>query len=128
MRGKTRRGLLGACHTRRVEPIVTDSRERHLTGGDAVSRGKKIQRAHRPHDLGPRVYRTKGSRWFRVDLRPWKGTRVALRNPEDAGWPDHGERTDMEEIAEQWKWAYLALVRDEHRRRVMGLGRSPQSL
>ena len=63
-----------------------------------------------------------------MDLRPWGGTRVALRDPEDPGWPDRGERTEIEEIAEQWKWAYLALVRDEHRRRVLKLGRSPRTL
>ena len=93
---------------------------------DVVARGK--ERSHRPHQLGPRVYRAKGSRWFRVDLRPWGGQRVPIRNPEDPGWPDHGERTDLEAVAEQWKWAYLALVRDEHRRRVLRLGRSPQAL
>ena len=86
------------------------------------------ERPHRPHQLGPRVYRTNGSRWFRVDLRPWGGKRVAIRNPEAPGWPDRGERTESREIAEQWKWAYLALVRGEHRRRVMGLGPPPLPL
>ena len=51
-----------------------------------------------------------------------------MRNPEAPGWPDHGERTELEQIGQQWKWAYLALVRDEHRRRVLGLGRSPRTL
>lgn len=97
---------------------------------DVVARGRsrEEQRPHRPHALGPRVYRTGGSRWYRVDMRAWGGIRTVLRNPEDPGWPDHGERTELEEIAEQWKWAYLALVRGEHRRRVMGLGRSPMQL
>ena len=90
-------------------------------------RGRK-ERPHRPHELGPRVYRAKDSRWWRVDLRPWGGNRVAIRNPEDPGWPDRGERTDVQEIAERWKWAYLALERGEHRRRVLGLGRAPESL
>lgn len=51
-----------------------------------------------------------------------------MRNPEDPGWPDRGERTELEEVAKRWAWAYLALARGEHRRRVLGLGRAPQSL
>lgn len=92
-----------------------------------MARGSN-ERPHRPHQLGPRVYRAKGSRWWRVDLRPWGGQRVAIRNPEAPGWPDRGERTEDEEIADQWKWAYYALMRDGHRRRVMGLGPPPRPI
>lgn len=90
--------------------------------------GRRRQREHRPHELGPRVFRDGRSRWCKIDLRPWGGPRMVARNPEDPGWPDHGERTELEEVAEQWKWAYLTLIRGEHRRRVFGLGRPPRPL
>ena len=51
-----------------------------------------------------------------------------MRDPEAPGWPERGERTEIEEIAKRWKWAYLALARGEHRRRVLGLGRVPERL
>lgn len=51
-----------------------------------------------------------------------------MRNPEHPDWPDRGERTELEEIAERWKWSYLALVRGEHRRRVLDLGPEPMKL
>lgn len=81
------------------------------------------QRPHRPHELGPRIYREKGSRWWRVDLRPWGRGRVAMRNPKDPGWPDVGERTEVEEIASRWAWDYLDLMRSEHVERVTGVVR-----
>ena len=63
-----------------------------------------------------------------MDLRPWGGSRTVLRNPDAPGWPEHGERTELEEIAERWKWAYRSLLQGEHRRSVLGLGRSPKTL
>lgn len=51
-----------------------------------------------------------------------------MRDPTDPGWPERGERTELREIAERWKWAYLALVRGEHRRRVLQLGPEPVPL
>lgn len=44
-----------------------------------------------------------------------------MRNPEAAGWPERGERTSDPEAAARWAWAYLDLVRSEHRSRVLKL-------
>lgn len=85
-----------------------------------MGHGRK-HRPHRPEELGPRLIR-KG-RWYACDLRPWQGGRPTMRNPEAAGWPERGERTADPEVAERWKWAYLDLVRDEHRARVLRLPR-----
>jgi len=51
-----------------------------------------------------------------------------MRDPTAPGWPDRGERTELEEIAEQWKWAYYAQVQGEHKRRVLSLGAAPRAL
>lgn len=52
--------------------------------------------------------------------------RVVMRNPKAAGWPEKGERTELREIAERWKWAYVSYARGEHRARVLNLpGREP---
>lgn len=69
----------------------------------------------------PRVYLAEGSRWFRVDLRPWGGTRMVMKDPEARGWPARGERTDSQELAEEWASAYLHWIRGERRRRWLGL-------
>ena len=52
----------------------------------------------KPAELGPRVYR-KG-RWWQVDLRPWRYGRPTMRNPKHPGWPDTGERTELQDVAE----------------------------
>lgn len=83
----------------------------------------KRHRPHKPHDLGPRVYRPRGSRYFKVDLRPWGGARVVMRNPDATGWPDTGERTDQAEIADRWKWSYADYFAGLHKRRVLGIAR-----
>lgn len=44
-----------------------------------------------------------------------------MRDPEASGWPDRGERTADPEAAARWAWAYLDLVRGEHRTRVLKL-------
>lgn len=82
-----------------------DARERH--------------RPHRPHELGPRVYRR--GRWWCADLRPWDAGRITLRNPSKRGWPARGERTEDEETARRWAWAYVDHFREESRRRQLGL-------
>jgi len=74
------------------------------------------------HGEAPRVYLAAGSRWFRVDLRPWDGTRMVMRNPLAPGWPDRGDRTDSPELAERWAWAYLDWIRGERRREALGIG------
>lgn len=94
-----------------------------------VDRGEgRKQRPHRPHEMGPRTYREAGSRWWKVDLRPWGGRREVIRDPEAAGWPVRGERTELEPIAEQWKWAYLGEIHRGQRRSAMGLGPEPKQL
>ena len=82
------------------------------------------QREHRPHILGPRVYRAGRSRYWRADLRPWGGGRIAVRNPKHPGWPTHGERTEDEDIARAWSWAYVDMLRDGVRSRLLGTGRA----
>jgi integrase len=51
-----------------------------------------------------------------------------MRNPAARGWPDAGERTPDREIAERWKWAYLSLMRGEHRARVLGQPKRDRTL
>lgn len=82
-----------------------------------MARGR--HRPHKPEELGPRVFFR--GRWAGCDLRPWGGSRVTMRNPKAEGWPDRGERTADAEIAERWKWAYLDLVRGQHKTRVLKL-------
>jgi site-specific recombinase XerD len=78
----------------------------------------KPQRRHKPDDLGPRVFHR--GRWLAIDLRPWGGERVTLRDPSSRGWPAKGERTTDPEVADRWKWQYVDLYRDDARRRTLG--------
>lgn len=79
----------------------------------------RAQRAHKPHELGPRIYFR--GRWAGADLRPWGGERCTLRNPSARGWPDAGDRTDDLEVAERWKWTYVDYYRDGAKRKQLGL-------
>lgn len=79
------------------------------------------QRPHKPWEIGPRVFR-RGRYWW-VDLRYASGGRVVMRNPRDPSWPDGGERTELREVAERWKWAYVDLGHELHRERVLGPSR-----
>lgn len=82
-------------------------------------RNRGTQREHRPHDLGPRVY--KRGRYYHADLRPWGGGRSVLRNPNAKGWPRRGDRTEDEDIARRWAWKYVDLHRSGTRRDQLGL-------
>lgn len=77
-----------------------------------------MERPHKPDELGPRVFAR--GRWLAIDLRPWGGERLTLRNPAARGWPAKGERTTDPEIADRWKWRYVDLYRDAARRRNLG--------
>lgn len=79
---------------------------------------RRKHRPHLPHELGPRVYRA--GRFWKCDLRPWGGGRVAVRNPKDPGWPDAGERTEDEAVARKWAWSHLEYVMGETRDRQLG--------
>jgi integrase len=81
--------------------------------------GGRSERPHRPHQLGPRVF-CRG-RWWCADLRPWDGGRPTLRNPAARGWPARGNRTEDEETARRWAWAYVDELRDERKRTDLGL-------
>ena len=81
------------------------------------SRSSPSQRAHRPHELGPRVYRR--GRWWAIDLRPWDRGRRTIRDPDAPGWPDRGDRTEDEETARRWSWRYLDRIRQEERGRSL---------
>jgi len=50
-----------------------------------------------------------------------------MRDPRHPGWPEAGERTELAEIANRWKWAYMDLFQREHRARVLGL-QAPRTL
>jgi hypothetical protein len=76
------------------------------------------QRAHRPLELGPRLFRR--GRWWAADLRYLGGARVTLRNPKAQGWPDRGERTTERDVAERWRWAYVDRLEDTAHRRQLG--------
>lgn len=61
-------------------------------------------------------------RYWHADLRPWSGGRVPLRDPKAKGWPLKGERTEDEDVARRWAWAYVdrdaaGSLRDAARRR-----------
>lgn len=88
--------------------------------------GRNDQRPHRPHELGPRVFRR--GRWFAADLRPWDGGRPTLRNPSARGWPDRGSRTEDSETARRWAWAYVDHYRDEQKRKHLGLSQKSRPL
>lgn len=44
-----------------------------------------------------------------------------MRDPTARGWPEHGRRTDSEELAEEWSFAYLHWIRGERRRDYLGV-------
>lgn len=46
--------------------------------------------------------------------------RPTMRDPKHPHWPDDGERTELRDVAERWKWAYVDLAHGNHRRRVLG--------
>lgn len=72
--------------------------------------------------MGPRIFREEGSRWWRIDLRPWNGKRQVMRDPEAPGWPARGDRTELEETAELWRLQYLGSIHRGEQRRVRQLG------
>lgn len=84
--------------------------------------GRRHERPHKPHELGPRIFAR--GRWLAADLRPWGGGRPTLRNPRHRDWPDDGERLEdtpeNREIAARWVWAYVDAARDGVRRRIRG--------
>lgn len=43
-----------------------------------------------------------------------------MRDPRHPGWPDAGERTELRDVADRWKWAYVDLMHEQHRGRVLG--------
>lgn len=43
-----------------------------------------------------------------------------MRDPRHPAWPNLGERTELREVAERWKWSYLDWVNAEHRERTLG--------
>lgn len=45
---------------------------------------------------------------------------MTMRDPRHPGWPEAGERTELRDVAERWKWAYVELAHSEHRTRVLG--------
>ena len=78
-----------------------------------------IQRPHTPWESGPRVWRR--GRWWAVDLRFCDMGRPTMRDPRHPHWPTAGERTELQDVAERWKWAYIDLSHGTHRGRVLGL-------
>lgn len=87
--------------------------------GRGRSTGRRHERPHRPHELGPRLFRR--GRWWAADLRPWGGGRVTLRDPRARGWPRKGERTELRDVAEKWKWTYVEYAQSEARARQLGI-------
>ena len=79
---------------------------------------RSTQRRHLPDELGPRVFPR--GRWLAIDMRPWGGQRMTLRDPNARGWPDAGARTTDPEVADRWKWRYVDFFRDASRRRSLG--------
>ncbi len=77
-----------------------------------------VQRPHRPHELGPRVYR-KG-RWWSCDLRPWGYGRPTMRDPNHPAWPNAGARTELEDVARLWVGDYWKWVQDQARAEAFG--------
>ena len=43
-----------------------------------------------------------------------------MRDPRHPGWPEFGERTELRDVAERWKWVYVDWCLDRHRDRVLG--------
>lgn len=85
------------------------------TGG----RRERRQRPHTPDTLGPRIFWR--GRYAGVDLRPWGMGRLTMRDPSHPGWPDRGERTEIAEVAEKWRWAYYDLARSGVRDRQLDI-------
>jgi integrase len=46
-----------------------------------------------------------------------------MRDPKHPAWPHGGERTELYDVADRWKWAYVDRYRAEHRARTIGLRR-----
>ena len=67
---------------------------------------KKSQRAHRPEELGSRVFKKKSSGWYYGDFRWRDGGRQVLRDPEDPRWPEAGAKTSKKSEAERWAKTY----------------------
>lgn len=87
------------------------------TGGRRDRRPR--QRPHKPDELGPRLFQR--GRWFGVDLRPWGMGRVTMRDPGHPGWPDRGDRTELGEVAEKWRWSYYDLALNGVRNKQLGI-------
>lgn len=45
---------------------------------------------------------------------------MTMRDPRHPLWPDAGERTELADVAERWKWAYLDWCQDRARARRLG--------
>lgn len=88
--------------------------------------GGRRERPHRPHELGPRIF-SRG-RWKAADLRPWGGGRPTLRNPSARGWPKRGSRTEDDETARRWSWAYVDTLRARAKQHHLGLPDDPGTL
>ena len=43
-----------------------------------------------------------------------------MRDPRHPAWPRFGERTELRDVAERWKWAYVDWCLTRHRKRVLG--------
>lgn len=78
-------------------------------------------RPHTPWKIGPRLFR-RGRYWW-IDLRYMAGGRCVMRDPTHPAWPDAGERTELYEVADRWKWAYVDLGHRLHKERVLGVSR-----
>lgn len=48
-----------------------------------------------------------------------------MRNPDDPEWPAGGERTELEDVADVWRWAYYRLCQDRHRQEMLGAKAGP---
>lgn len=44
-----------------------------------------------------------------------------MRDPRAKGWPNAGERTELRDVAERWKWAYVDHYRTLHHERITGV-------
>lgn len=44
-----------------------------------------------------------------------------MRDPNHPAWPDGGERTELREVADRWKWRYVDWALGSHKRRVLGV-------
>jgi integrase len=47
--------------------------------------------------------------------------RVTMRDPDHPGWPDRGERTEVGEVAEKWRWKYYDLALTGTRNRQLDI-------